>query len=507
MTDPSNVQLAAITGGIRVTWTEGANPGKKYEVWSQLNSDAYEKRATVITGLETYDDIRTLAGGDVVKYKVKCYEYSDYSDYSNTVNIPYVAPPALISDGNTVAWYKYDDASTFTLAGASVTQWSDKLASGHDIKQSNPALKPTLTNDGVLFTTSLLISDAFTLNQPEFVYIVFRQITWTVTAFIFNGVGGEAKLWQNGGGTSITMKAGSDTGGISMPLNTWGVVRALFNGANSTLQLDNGYKITINPGTGNAGGFLMGAVSNGAGNYANIEVKEVIVRKTADSLTDQATLFNYLQQKYQTPNQLLNLVFDGDSLIAGFGASESNYWNKKVRDNYLSTYPNILSTYCGIAGQSTTQMLSDITTQILPLTNPLVTDVIVAWEDVNAILNNGRTALQNYNDMVDYFTQCQTAGYDIRILILGYYPRKVNGYYPGGWDAPKFQAQKDYFDMCVAAVSPPWTDIIDLRNDAIIGGAEGQAYNPTYFLDTVHLLDAGYNRITPLVIEKINGHL
>lgn len=204
---------------------------------------------------------------------------------------------------------------------------------------------------------------------------------------------------------------------------------------------------------------------------------------------------------------ILNLNFEGDSLTNCSGASVSHYWAKQVRDNYLPSHSNLLYNEFGHNGDSTLDLISQYATSVKLEASPTELDVIVAWEDVNAILNNGRTALQNFNDMVTYFTNCKNDGFNIRILILGYYPRMVSGAYPAAWTADRLQAQHDYFEMAKAATDVPWTDIIDLRDDSIIGGARDQNKDSTYFGDWVHLTDAGYSRISPYVISIINQYL
>lgn len=205
--------------------------------------------------------------------------------------------------------------------------------------------------------------------------------------------------------------------------------------------------------------------------------------------------------KPELSNADINIVFDGDSLTVGYGSSENYYYPNKVYD-YLYTVCNsvYISNYA-ISGQTTQQMLSDISTQILPSVTPSKTNVIVAWEDVNAILNSGRTAQENYDDFVNYFSQCKGAGYDYCIMVIGYYPRTP---YIPAWDASPtlLDVHAEFLDMVISNGMPNVDAICDLRDNVNVGGSRGQAMDATYFFDTVHLLDSGYDIVAQSVIDQ-----
>ena len=81
-------------------------------------------------------------------------------------------------------------------------------------------------------------------------------------------------------------------------IDTYGIVRCLFNGASSTLQVNNNTQITGDFGANDLGGFVLGADGNLASRFTHMEVKEVIVRNVADSAQDEGTIYNYLSSKY-----------------------------------------------------------------------------------------------------------------------------------------------------------------------------------------------------------------
>lgn len=208
-------------------------------------------------------------------------------------------------------------------------------------------------------------------------------------------------------------------------------------------------------------------------------------------------------------NTDLNIVFDGDSLTEGINnAGIDQYYPKVIRDYLQPKCKSLTFNSFGVSGQTTQAMLSDITTQILPLYDVGKSNMIIAWEDVNAILNSGRTAAENIADFESYFGQCKSTGFEYTILLLGYYPRKkVDGTYNQvSWnvgDPSPLDIQAQYFDNAVSSGLTNVDLIIDLRNDATIGGArEQQLVDTTIFADSVHLQSIGYDALANYVIEN-----
>jgi len=215
-----------------------------------------------------------------------------------------VAPAALeiINDGSTVAWYDY--LLGITKNGSDlVSNWADQSGSGNDLVQAGAdALKPTWNANGVLFdgVATFMKAVAFTLVQPEFVYIVFKQVTWVNFDRIFQGeTDSSSTLFQYPTTPSLLAHSGNiTTADGNLPLNTYGIARVLFNGASSTLQINSNTKITADFGSNNMGGFALGGRIDANDRYSNIEVKEVIIRNVADTTQDEGTIYNYLANKY-----------------------------------------------------------------------------------------------------------------------------------------------------------------------------------------------------------------
>ena len=208
-----------------------------------------------------------------------------------------VLPPAVLTDGSTVLWV--DSKENITKNGSDlVSSWGDKSGNGNDLVQATETNKPTWNSNGVLFdgVDNFMKAVAFTLIQPEFIYIVFKQVTWTSNARVFDGNSGNSgTLVQNGTTPNLNAYAGAfSTASTDLTLDTYGIVRVLFNGASSTFQVNDNAQTTGNFGAANMGGFQLGFSLA----YSNIEVKEVIIRNVADSAQDEGTIYNYLADKY-----------------------------------------------------------------------------------------------------------------------------------------------------------------------------------------------------------------
>ncbi len=211
--------------------------------------------------------------------------------------------PAVLEDGNTVAWYIADNLTTITktASGDSVERWNDYLGSGHDLLQATVTKKPVwVLDDGILFdgANDHMKTESFAFEQPEMIYIVFKQITWN-HKIVFDGDGtNSGALYQEVNTSELKGYAGTfSTANGNLAVDTFGILRLLFNGASSKLIINETTATTGNFGASDMAGFTLGAGANLAGN-SNIQVKEIILRKVADNATDEQIIYDYLADKY-----------------------------------------------------------------------------------------------------------------------------------------------------------------------------------------------------------------
>jgi len=209
-------------------------------------------------------------------------------------------PPTVLTDGNTVAWYKSDEPTTITMDGSNlVSSWSDYLGSGHDLIQATGTNQPLWSESGILFDgVDNFMKAVFTYNQPCFIYMVFRNLAYINGLVIFSGGNTDVILYET---TSTQFKLQAGTASVAsttLTLGSFGVGRFLLYGASSKMIINAGTPTTGNFGAVNMGGFSLGYRSNTNGSFSNIQVKEIILRSISDNSTDETAIYNYLKAKY-----------------------------------------------------------------------------------------------------------------------------------------------------------------------------------------------------------------
>lgn len=225
--------------------------------------------------------------------------------YSN-----YVAPPsggldtagfhALVTDGHTKGWYNIGDGSAtyLTKDGSNlVSAWID-LVGTNDLVQATADYQPVYSSGGITFDGSDdYLLKAFTYVKPEVIYIRFQQVTWADNDAIFDGNSDASiALWQDG--TSPTIKlfiSGGVASNTDLATGTMGVVRVIYNDANSQIRVNNEDPTTVASGTtGSSGGFKLGD-GGGFGN-SNIQVQEIILRDQVDTSGNDALIMTYMMR-------------------------------------------------------------------------------------------------------------------------------------------------------------------------------------------------------------------
>jgi len=304
---------------------------------------AYADAVTVSYTKPVSNQLKGLVGGIATE---------SFSGQTVSNNITH---PLVINDGNGFGWYIPATADDVLTRGGADEAWYDMLvgkssrgseeASGNCVKYGVYEITATQTNH---FFTGCGIGDIFaaadvyaldsnnkvkrvlgnhlaqgtlsfrpvaglfdgvdnymttpvlTLNQPHFIYMVMRQVTWTLNDTIIDGTSiNTNRLYQSATTPRIRGYAGTiGAENADLVVNTWSIVRILFNGASSKLIVNAGTPITGNFGANNAGGLTIGVQGNYASTFSNIEVKEIVSRKLADSAGDEALIYNYLKAKY-----------------------------------------------------------------------------------------------------------------------------------------------------------------------------------------------------------------
>lgn len=205
------------------------------------------------------------------------------------------SPRARVANLRPAAWYRFGVG--ITSSAGLVSAWADQTSNVRHLLQATGGNQPALQSDGsILFDgTASFMAAAFTLPQPLTIYLLFRQVTWTGSDVICDGVtSGSAQLLQTGATPAITLNGGSSVASnTGLAVNAYGIATAVFSGAASSLGINKKPLTTGNPGTTTTAGFTLGGDGVGANN-GNIQVKEVILFPAAHNPQQQYQVIGYL---------------------------------------------------------------------------------------------------------------------------------------------------------------------------------------------------------------------
>lgn len=193
------------------------------------------------------------------------------------------------------AWYRFGQG--ITSAGGLVSVWADASGRARNLLQATGTNQPTLNADGsILFdgVDNWLKTAAFTLNQPVTVYALMKQLTWTLSDIIWDGDAVNSYLVQDNVTPMLRLVGVADN--TDLAVNTYGVLVTVLDGASSAIQVNNGATTTGNAGAGNPGGFTLGTRGDVSAQWANIEVKEVIIYNAAHAAGTRARVYEYLRR-------------------------------------------------------------------------------------------------------------------------------------------------------------------------------------------------------------------
>jgi len=207
--------------------------------------------------------------------------------------------PAILDDGHHW-WYDSTDLTTITKDGSDfVSAWNSKLIEGRNLLQATGSRQPLWVTPGtILFDGAgdYMKTAEFTWNQPCMIYMIVKQITWTKYHKLSDGNESYyGALEQNASTPAIRAYAGGySSENTDLVLNTWGIIRVLFNGASSKLIVDDNTPVTGDFGTRDMGAFTLASRGAGNGDWTNIEVADIICADIADTEENETAIYNFL---------------------------------------------------------------------------------------------------------------------------------------------------------------------------------------------------------------------
>ena len=186
------------------------------------------------------------------------------------------------------------------------------------------------------------------------------------------------------------------------------------------------------------------------------------------------------------------IVFDGDSLTEGYFLAPSQSYPSQV----VRQLPDRLeSVNFGISGQTWQDLLRDVRHETDPLYSPSRRlNLVVAWAGAND-LAVGYTAQQVYENARRYCEARRAIGFTVVTATLyPLEPRDVDQH---------FEARRVAYNQLLRAHWPEFADaLVDLAADERIGDPSGPD-RKQYFIDAVHLNEAGYGVIADAVLTTV----
>lgn len=154
-----------------------------------------------------------------------------------------------------------------------------------------------LTFDG---SNDYMKAAPFSLSQPETVYFVGSQVTWTSGDEVFAGNAlSTMTLYQRSASPTLTLTAGATGPDLtSLAVGTRGVVSSVFNGANSAVRLNRLSGAIGDVGAANAGGFTLASAGTGTAGFSNITFNESLIFSVAHDGSTQLRVANALIRKW-----------------------------------------------------------------------------------------------------------------------------------------------------------------------------------------------------------------
>jgi peptidoglycan/xylan/chitin deacetylase (PgdA/CDA1 family) len=367
--NPSDL-VATVISDVRIdlSWTNGATNQDGTEVFISTDGSTYTSKGTTEDNGTTFS--ATSLSADVLYYfKVAHYRGAIYSEYSNVVSIiaplttetdfwykPY-SSDAVVKDINGVESIYWDMMKGSVLRGAEISSGNIvrhvvyeitacqanffytgcaigdvfpcdvvktcdannkvKRVTGNHLTQPTVAKRPT--NRVFNGTSSFMQTPTFTFAQPEEIFMLFRLRNWVVNRGIMDGfTANSGLLYTQTSEPTFKAYGGSAFSAAITEARTakWVILRVLFNGANSEVQIDNNATVTGSFGTTAMAGLTIGALPDGSG-WSNIEVKEIIGRKSVSSESEKTNLYNYLLSKKPVDNSIENSL-SKSALILSF---------------------------------------------------------------------------------------------------------------------------------------------------------------------------------------------
>jgi len=194
----------------------------------------------------------------------------------------------VADDGKSI-WYNWQ--TEIGLTGSDVTSWGNRLSAGTEDDLTVAAGYPVVAADGIYFQKSKaarISKNWVDKNQPQTVYLYIKTEANTNGRFMDDERNGKFTL---GIGSSNFYMTANNSNFIyaTAIVDAFCLIRAKFNGENSSLQVNDNVATTGNVGIGPATGLSLGARSDGW-IPSESTFKDVVIRLNDDDAETYAAV-------------------------------------------------------------------------------------------------------------------------------------------------------------------------------------------------------------------------
>lgn len=206
---------------------------------------------------------------------------------------------------NTGLYQDSGKTTPVTTDGDPIGCVADQSGNGLDLSASSGARRPTykvnikngypsIRTDGVDDS----LTRAFTWNQPEHIFIVWKPIALPVVYRLFGSNTALNWSWLNTFGNHVLFAGATGCAINTYSAGAWNITEAIYNGASSIHRRNDASDVTGNPSTTNPDGFTLGDLYDGASSGVNADILEVIGYSSVIAAGDRIKVREYLNVKY-----------------------------------------------------------------------------------------------------------------------------------------------------------------------------------------------------------------
>jgi lysophospholipase L1-like esterase len=184
------------------------------------------------------------------------------------------------------------------------------------------------------------------------------------------------------------------------------------------------------------------------------------------------------------------VVFVGDSLTEGSyprraydGLADEGNWK------YKNT---------GVGGRTVVNMLTAYSSEVVPLYEPSIKNVLVFWGGINDIITGTPNTTTVYNNIVSYCTTARIAGWKVIV-------RTITPASDAGTTNANFEANRQTINTLIRDNYATFADALDDVGDEPIVGQVGDSDNTYYYIDKVHRTEAGYTYEASRIVSYIQS--